>query len=248
MSTMHDQLDYDQLNLEALQQHGFTIVPQAVPEVALLQLESALKAFEQFDSSAQSVRRRASVYAIRNLLQVEAVRELCHSLQMRRLVEPVLGSDCFAVRGILFDKTPGANWKVPYHQDLSIAVRERIEVEGFGPWSQKASVTHVQPPVTVLEQMLSIRLHLDDCGEENGPLRVLPGSHRSGRLDAVSIQNLKNQAAPVKCLAQRGGVLLMRPLLLHASSSSQSLHPRRVVHLEWAASDLPGGPEWFERV
>jgi hypothetical protein len=87
---------------------------------------------------------------------------------VRDLVEPILGSNFLPVRGILFDKIPDANWKVPWHQDVTIAVQEKVEAEGFGPWSIKADVLHVQPPASILEQMLSIRLHLDDCGEENG--------------------------------------------------------------------------------
>jgi hypothetical protein len=98
------------------------------------------------------------------------------------LVEPVLGDRFFAVRGILFDKIPDANWKVPWHQDVTIAVEERVEVEGFGPWSIKADVLHVQPPAEVLEHMVSVRLPLDNCDEENGALRVIHGSHLHGRI------------------------------------------------------------------
>ena len=148
------------------------------------------------------------------------------------------------MRGILFDKTPGANWNVVWHQDLSIAVRERRDVPGFGPWSQKAGVAHVQPPPTILERMLTVRLHLDDCDEANGPLLVLPGSHRSGRLTPEQVQQWRGKTAAVPCLVPSGGALLMRPLLLHASSSSQSPRHRRVVHLEYAAEALPEGLEW----
>src|SRR5262245_7189469 len=86
-------------------------------------------------------------------------------------VEPILGPGAFVVRGLFFDKTPRANWKVSWHQDLTIAVRVRIEAPGFGPWSLKAGVVHVQPPAEILERMATVRLHLDDCSESNGPLR-----------------------------------------------------------------------------
>jgi ectoine hydroxylase-related dioxygenase (phytanoyl-CoA dioxygenase family) len=129
---------------------------------------------------------------MRNLLErVPLVRQLCEQTPIRSLVEPILGVNCFPVRGILFDKISGANWKVPWHQDLTIAVREKHETEGFGPWSVKDGVVHVQPPVRVLENMLTMRLHLDDCDEGNGPLRVLPGSHCSGKLDAIQSQHGK---------------------------------------------------------
>ena len=110
------------------------------------------------------------------------MRELATSPLILELVEPVLGPDFFPVRGLLFDKIPGANWKVPWHQDVTIAVRKRIEADGFGPWSMKADVLHVQPPAAILEHMLSVRLHLDNCGEENGALRIIPASHLRGRI------------------------------------------------------------------
>src|SRR5206468_7563965 len=130
-------------------------------------------------------------------------------------------------------KTPHANWKVAWHQDLSIAVRERLDVAGFGPWSLKNGVVHVQPPREVLESMLTVRLHLDDCGQDNGPLRVVAGSHALGILPPREVQRLV-QARPVTtCVVPRGGALLMRPLLLHASSAALRAGHRRVIHLEF---------------
>jgi hypothetical protein len=226
-----------------LDSHGFTLLPDGVAEVDVDSLLRAIEAATSRDSG--SVRRRESVYAIRNVLDVvPEARELAESPQLRTLVEPVLGASCFPVRGILFDKVSGANWKVPWHQDLSIAVRERIEVEGFGPWSQKAAVPHVQPPTEVLERILTLRLHLDNCHSTNGPLRVLPASHRDGRLSAQQIAEWRERAAEVSCVLPRGGVLLMRPLLLHASSAAQVPGHRRVLHIEWAAEELPGGLQW----
>jgi hypothetical protein len=111
---------------------------------------------------------------MRNLFDVApGVRALATSAPVRTVAEAALGPHCFAVRGILFDKTPDANWKVIWHQDLTVAVRARAAVAGFGPWSEKAGVPHVQPPVDVLEQMVAVRVHLDDCGPDNGPVRVL---------------------------------------------------------------------------
>jgi ectoine hydroxylase-related dioxygenase (phytanoyl-CoA dioxygenase family) len=119
-------------------------------------------------------------------------------------------------------------------------VRARRDAEGFGAWSEKAGVMHVQPPAAILERMLTVRLHLDAGDEANAPLRVIPGSHSRGRLDAAAIAHLRETSTVVACLVPRGGALLMRPLLLHASSASR----RRVVHLEFAAGELPAGLEW----
>jgi hypothetical protein len=138
------------------------------------------------------------------------------------------------VRAVLFDKTAEANWKVAWHQDLTIAVREKQEVPGYGPWSVKEDVVHVQPSMSLLEEMITLRLHLDDTPSENGALKVIPGSHRHGRLDAQSIADLRKTTVEHICEAQAGDVLLMKPLLLHASSASGMPGHRRVVHVEYA--------------
>jgi hypothetical protein len=181
---------------------------------------------------------------IRNLLDVPIVHELALSPPLRSMAEAVLGNGCVAVRGLFFDKTPEANWKVAWHQDVTIAVKEKIEAPGYGPWSEKAGVVHVQPPAEVLEHMVAIRVHLDPCGPENGPVRVLPGSHRSGKLDPGQIAEMRERIKPAECLVERGGILAFRPLLLHASSPALRPERRRIVHLEFASRRLPGGLSW----
>jgi ectoine hydroxylase-related dioxygenase (phytanoyl-CoA dioxygenase family) len=226
---------------ERVRRDGFAVVPRALDERALSSFEKSLETV----AGGEGVLRRGGVYAIRNLLEVlPAAREVARSAALRALVEPVLGPDCFAVRGVLFDKTPAAPWKVAWHQDVSIAVRERAEAEGFGAWSVKAGVVHVQPPARVLEGVLAVRLHLDDCDETNGPLRVLPGSHASGRLGAEEIRRRREEGEALTCVVPRGGALVMRPLLLHSSPAPTAPRRRRVVHFEFAAAPLPGGLRW----
>jgi ectoine hydroxylase-related dioxygenase (phytanoyl-CoA dioxygenase family) len=133
---------------------------------------------------------------------------------------------------------------VPWHQDLTICVITRADVLGYGPWTIKAGVCHVQPPISVLENMLSVRIHLDDCDESNGALRVLPGTHNLGRLIAAQISEQQRLAASISCAAQKGDVVLMRPLLLHASSAASKAVHRRVIHLDYASSQLDGGLQW----
>lgn len=172
------------------------------------------------------------------------MRDLAGSSPIRMAVKEILGTGARVVRGILFDKTEEANWKVPWHQDVTIAVNQKVDAAGYGPWSVKAGVLHVQPPASVLERMVSVRLHLDDCPEENGALRVIPGSHTSGKLDERLIQDITTRSVAVVCAMQRGGVLMMRPLLLHASSASSLPGHRRVLHFDYAASELPAGMDW----
>ena len=175
------------------------------------------------------------------------VRELAGSLAIRSLAGAVLGDGCFAVRAVFFDKVPGANWKLGWHQDSVISVRERIDAPGFVAWSLKAGVLQVQPPAEILSEMLAVRVHLDDCGELNGPLRVLPGSHAHGWLDE-EIAAWKRNVAEVTCRVRSGGVVVMRPLLIHASPAASRPHHRRVIHIEFAREDLPDGLEWNSRV
>jgi ectoine hydroxylase-related dioxygenase (phytanoyl-CoA dioxygenase family) len=120
----------------------------------------------------------------------------------------------------------------------------RADVPGYGPWTIKAGVSHVQPPVRILERMLSVRIHLDDCEESNGALRVLPGTHLLGRLTPGQIAEQQRSVAAISCAMPAGGVMLMRPLLVHSSSSaSQAVH-RRVIHIDYATSPLDSGLRW----
>ena len=168
--------------------------------------------------------------------------------QIRQVVEAVLGPGPFGVRALLLDKTPIANWNVAWHQDVTIAVKRRSDAPGYGSWSIKEDVPHVQPPTPVLEAMLAVRLHLDHCGPENGPLRLIPGSHQHGRMSPEEVDRFRASHAAVECHVARGGLLLMRPLTLHASSAARAPAQRRVVHLEFAAIALDPGVEWYEQL
>jgi ectoine hydroxylase-related dioxygenase (phytanoyl-CoA dioxygenase family) len=184
----------------------------------------------------------------RNLFAISEIRSLACSTMIRKLMENLLGKECFAVRAIFFDKSPEANWKVTWHQDLTIAVKAQKEIPGYGPWSIKDDIPHVQPPNCVLEQMLTIRIHLDDCNSENGPLRVISGSHQHGKLSSEQIQDVQSKIPETTCLIPRGGALLMRPLILHASSKANLPSHRRVIHLEFAISELDSNLEWYEKI
>lgn len=183
---------------------------------------------------------------MRNLLDVsDEVKRLADSAKVRQCVKAILGDEAIPVRGVLFDKTPDANWKVPWHQDVTIAAAERHEVAGFGPWSMKAGVQHVQPPAEILENMISVRIHLDACGEDNGALKVVRGSHRHGRISETEAARLGANGEATICAAEAGDALLMRPLLVHASSASTSPLHRRVIHLDFAGTELPKPLKWF---
>ena len=223
---------------------GYAIVPDILPDGEVRALQQALENLPQ----DEAVRRRGDTYGARNLFTlVPAVCELASGPALRNLVAPILGDDCFAVRAMLFDKVDAANWKVGWHQDKFIAVRERLDVPGFGPWSQKAGVWQVIPPVKIMNRMVTLRIHLDDCHAENGPLRVLPGTHRQGWLDG-KVSHFRARVEEFRCVADSGSVLMMRPTLLHASSAAVSPSHRRVMHIEYAAEELPGQLDWAHRI
>ena len=182
----------------------------------------------------------------RGLLGHRAVARLAASERLKALLRPHLSVEPLPVRAIYFDKTPDSNWLVAWHQDLTIALRERREISGWGPWSAKGEIQHVEPPVRFLEQMIAVRLHLDRCDDTNGALSVLAGSHRHGRLSADEIEKFRTEHSAVFCRADVGDALLMRPLLLHSSGRSRSRTHRRNVHIEYAGFELPERLAWNE--
>jgi ectoine hydroxylase-related dioxygenase (phytanoyl-CoA dioxygenase family) len=137
----------------------------------------------------QGVYRRGDVYALRNLFDlVPETKAALQATAVREVVRAVLGPEAFCVRALFLDNTPRANWKVPWHQDATIVVKERAEIVGFGPWTMKAGLQHVVAPPGTLSAMLTLRLHLDDCDESSGAIRVVRASHEYGRLPEDSIE------------------------------------------------------------
>ena len=180
----------------------------------------------------------------RNLLDLPWCQDLAATLKAHTEVRPLLPQEAVAVQCTLFDKSTDKNWLVALHQDLSIPVRERILNPECAGWSVKEGVVYVQPPVAVLESLLAVRVHLDDCGPESGPLRVVPRSHRHGRLSADATNALRHQHGEIECIARRGGVLAMRPLLLHSSSKARGRSRRRVLHFLFGTPELTCGLKW----
>lgn len=202
------------------------------PQLELLRAEADRVARDSGRACVRHLRDRSKVF-----------RELSNSLSFL-LEVPLKGLK--PVRAILFDKTCEGNWPVPWHQDLTIAVRERRTVEGYGPWSVKGGVTHVQPPVGVLEGMITVRLHLDETRRTNGALRLIPGSHLLGRLDSARISALAGSSVTI-CECASGDVLLMSPLILHSSARSELPNRRRILHFEFARlKDLSDRLRWHE--
>ena len=165
--------------------------------------------------------------------------------QIGRFAASVLGEDCRPVRAILFDKTPETNWVVGWHQDRTIAVKERVVVEGFETWSVKSGMLHVEPPYELLSGMATLRVHIDPVPTGNAPLLIAPGSHKLGRVPEDDVREVVRRCGTVACLAEPGDIWLYASPLLHASEAAVTPAHRRVLHVDFSAEQLPGGLEWL---
>ena len=233
--------------LGSLNRDGFTVIEGVVSPQVVAELVDLARPYLA-DKRAGVLERGGEAYGMRDLLwRAPEIKRLAASPELMDIARAIIGPGAFAVRGLFFDKTPTTNWNLPWHQDLTIAVRARRDVVGFGPWTVKAGIPHALAPADLLGRMVTLRLHLDDCGPHNGPMRVLPGSHAAGKLDAGSlgVWTARAKEHAVDCLVAAGGVVVMRPLLVHASSAGTEPGHRRVIHLEYAAEALPDGLEWI---
>lgn len=226
-----------------LEREGVSIEESVLDEHQVDRIRDEIKALAP-DEEIRA--RNGSIFAARNVLRLlPSLRSVVECELLTSCVNQLMGDKARPVRALFFDKNSAANWHVNWHQDLTIAVREKRRAEGFGAWTIKAGVPHVQPPILVLEKMLALRIHLDKTDESNGALRVIPGSHRFGRLSSDQIEQLTGTQPPKVCPVNLGGVLFMKPLLLHSSLSCQRPVHRRVFHIEFSAEELPAGLEWY---
>lgn len=212
---------------------GAELNPQALGEDALAALASVL---------ANQPRDVAGV----RLFEVEGLRSYLEpDGPVGSIAARAVDGSPRPVRAILFDKTPTANWSLAWHQDRVVAVRDRIEAEGFGPWSRKHGALHVAPPFEVLARMITLRVHLDPVPQTNAPLLIAPGSHHLGRISEVDVPAVVANCGVAACLAEAGDVWTYATPILHASERASGPTHRRVLQVDYAVGDLPGGLEWL---
>ena len=180
----------------------------------------------------------------RNLLQHGWCRDMARQLRTDPALASMMEADLVAVQCTYFEKSATRNWLVPLHQDVSIAVAARVDDASLSGWSCKEGTWYVRAPLPVLEKLIAVRVHLDPCGPDDGPLRVVPGSHRHGVVSDTAAAALRDVSGEVVCLAPQGAVLVMRPLLLHASSKGGGESRRRVLHFVFGPRALPAGLHW----
>ena len=210
--------------VESVRERGYAVIPGAFLQEESDQLLKELKGASLPHSRA----------GLRHAMRIPAVAQMARGAALLEIAREILGEGAFPYRATLFDKSATANWLVVWHQDIALPLKERREMTDWGPWSVKDSVQYAHAPASALEQVVALRIHLDDSTSENGPLRVLPSTHTLGVLTDKEIRDLSRRVVETECLVPRGGLLAMRPLIVHASSKAQNEEPRRVLHIEYS--------------
>lgn len=219
----------------SFQEEGFEIINDVVSANVIASITSELSAVEEkfIGGGIRNAEKRLT-----------SVAALANSTNLISMASTYLQGEPKLVRSILFLKSPENNWLVSWHQDKTVTVSEKFDAEGWGPWSKKDEILHVQAPVDVLNKTITFRIHLDASTQDNGCLKLLPKSHLKGILTQQEINNYTKDCTPTFCVAPRGSALLMRPHILHASSKSNSSQARRVLHIEYSCYELPAPVQW----
>ena len=170
------------------------------------------------------------------MLNFQPISAVASEARLLAIASGWLGAAALPFKATLFDKNPDTNWLVAWHQDTALPMVEQVVQHGWGPWSTKDGIHYAHAPADALRRVIALRLHLDDSGPDNGPLRVLPRTHELGVLTDMQVQEQARRGTPRECCVRAGGVVAMRPLIIHASSKSTAARPRRVLHIEYAAS------------
>jgi len=225
-------------------ENGFTVINNIFSDH---EIRSISKVIQNTDPSKETFRKSDDLFAIRQFLkEVPGVQDLIFNEKVKTVIREIFGNRYFVVKSIYFDKPETSNWYVAYHQDLTISVDQKLQLEGFGPWTTKQKQFAVQPPQDILENIYTIRIHLDDADENNGALKVIPGSHAKGIYRPETIDwTIETEKI---CNVDKGGIMIMKPLILHGSKRTTNGKRRRVIHIEFSDRELPDGLNWSEKM
>ena len=226
-----------------LLENGFTIIDNIY---SAQEIEQILEAINNADTLKETFRKSRALFAIRQFLkEIPSVVELVFNDKIKAVMSNFFGENYFVVKSIYFDKPEASNWYVSYHQDFTISVDKKVDLENFGSWTIKHNQFSVQPPLNILKNIFTIRIHLDDTDENNGALKVIPKSHLKEIYRPETIDWTTEKEAT--CSVQKGGIMIMKPLLLHSSGRTNNNQKRRVIHIEFSNEELPGEINWAER-
>lgn len=228
----------------SIQENGFTVINNIFSEE---EIEKIGQVIQNIDTSKETFRKSEDLFAIRQFLkEIPEVKDLIFNENINKIITEIFGEQYFVVKSIYFDKPEKSNWYVAYHQDLTISVDKKFEIENFGPWTTKQNQFAVQPPPEILENIYTIRIHLDDTDGNNGALKVVPKSHSKGIYRPETIDwSLETETI---CSVGKGGIMIMKPLLLHGSNRTTNGKKRRVIHIEFSDKQLPEELNWSEKL
>jgi len=233
--------------VEQLQDDGFTIIESVYNTIEIEKLNTIIAIATTKKANSLTFRKHKDLFAIRQFInEVPETLPIIFNTKLKEAILKFLGDDFFIIKSIYFDKPKKSNWFVSYHQDLTISVLEKVLTEGYEKWTVKEKQFAVQPPTTILENNFTIRIHLDDTTRHNGALKVIKGSHSTGiqRIENIVHHIDKEQVCEVK----KGGIMIMKPLLFHASNKTTNDQRRRVIHIELSNQNLPAPLAWSEKV
>lgn len=229
-------------NKVEIEQKGFSIINSVYsPD----EIDSIIELIDSQNSSSPIFRKSEDLFAIRQFVkELPEIKELIFNDKLNSIIQSIAGEDYFIVKSIYFDKPEKSNWFVAYHQDLTISVDKKEAIEGFGPWTSKHNQFAVQPPIEILENIFTIRIHLDETDKNNGALKVVDESHSKKIYRPETINwNIEKETF---CSVESGGIMLMKPLLLHGSNRTSNNKRRRVIHIEFSNKALPKEINWSE--
>ncbi len=225
---------------------GFSIINNVYTENEIEKLILLIENVTQNDSDNATFRKSQDLFAIRQFhKEVPETLDFIFNENLNEIIESNFGKGYFITKSIYFDKPEKSNWFVAYHQDLTISVNKKIEAANFENWTVKQNQFAVQPPKEILEDNFTIRIHIDKTTKDNGALKVIHNSHSKGilRIENLDFDNEKETI----CEVEKGGVMIMKPLLFHASNKTTNNERRRVIHIEFSKHELPSGLEWSEK-
>lgn len=229
---------------EIFLENGFAIVGYIY---SAEEVEKIKDLINNTDTSKATFRKSEDLFAIRQFLkEIPDVAEIIFNTKLKKIIKEIFGNGYFVTKSIYFDKPGNSNWYVSYHQDITISVDKKINIDGFESWTVKQNQFAVQPPVEFLQGNFTVRIHLDDTNELNGALRVIPKTHNKGVFKADTIGVEKD--SEVACNVKKGGIMFMHPLLMHASGRTVNNQKRRVIHIEFSNKQLPENLNWSEKL
>lgn len=234
-------MDGFDIHQERINNDGFAVMDNIYSPLEIIDI---IEKIEKASQSTPFFRKTNDLFAIRQFLkQVPEIKELIFNGKLNTLVCNLFGAEYFVVKSIYFDKPEKSNWFVAWHQDLTISVNKKIELPDFCAWTVKQNHYSVQPPLKILQGNFTVRIHLDDTDDDNGALRVVPGSHLK-EIYRTAHSAPENEHT---CAVKAGGIMIMRPLLMHASNRATGNKKRRVIHIEFSNVELPAAISWAEK-